>query len=298
MDVALPVPLTFWGNNASNLPIHVRRWRELRFICTYVFPIIHEHYAGSIKQVISMLSKYLIHLQKGRGRSETLRARHRSYDVLPGSVHYRTGLLFGYEVSLYNPAKLQLKAVLDASALAAGTQQTTDPSTNFTTVQNDAMNVATWMFSQNSILGDSASGVTNEHVLASPSSMSSVAAHNTEIGFQFINPLTAGVVTQGDINGKEIRVYGSYGFVPQFIGFAKLSGTFPVMDFSNGGLPMLDAVLCFDLSASMDDFTYVWLVHRYYNSTTTYADYATVNFTGNGNGMNPNGDTFKHCITH
>jgi Flp pilus assembly protein TadG len=45
VDVRLPVPLTFWGNSASN--ILSSNGGKIRFIRSYAFPIIHEHYAGS-----------------------------------------------------------------------------------------------------------------------------------------------------------------------------------------------------------------------------------------------------------
>jgi Flp pilus assembly protein TadG len=43
VDVALPIPLNFWGNNFTNLLSS--NGGKIRFIRTYAFPIVHEYYA-------------------------------------------------------------------------------------------------------------------------------------------------------------------------------------------------------------------------------------------------------------
>lgn len=194
---------------------------------------------------------------------------------------------FGYEVSLYNLAKLQLKACVDSAALAAGCSQATNNNSNFATVQSQAQDTAAWMFRQNSVLGDSLSAASNLGV-NSPSVLNPTA-HNAQIAFQWMDPATDSVVSAGNPLGKQIRVWGAYGFVPVFSKFAKLSGTFPVIDYANGGLPQLDVVLCFDLSGSMDDFTYVFLVRRARTSSATATPVYTVVNAG-GQNMSPLGN--------
>ncbi|MBI2810562.1 MAG: VWA domain-containing protein, partial [Candidatus Melainabacteria bacterium] len=91
----------------------------------------------------------------------------------------------------------------------------------------------------------------------------SPAANKAQLYFQYLDPVTRQAVPLGSTNGKIIQVTGAFGFVPFFSKFLKLLGPYPVVERSNGGLPQLDVVLCFDISASMDDFTLVSVVNRY-----------------------------------
>jgi hypothetical protein len=165
---------------------------------------------------------------------------------------------FVYDLSLCHLAHQQLRSCLDSCALAAGATNASSNSTSPMTTQTGAIATAMNMFSQNTILGQSLSGCVQ---VSSPPT--TPAANKTQLYFQFLDPITKQPVPLGSTNGKIIQVTGGFGFVPSFAKFIGLALTYPVIETSNGGLPMLDIVLCFDTSASMDDFTQVSIVNRY-----------------------------------
>jgi von Willebrand factor type A domain len=168
-----------------------------------------------------------------------------------------------YEMCLYNLAKQQLKACVDSAALAAGAAVATADSTDDTTTQMSAKATAMQMFQQNTVLSYSLSDATE-----SSTTPMTPAANKAQLYFQFLDPVTRQPVPLGSTNGKIIQITGAFGFTPFFAKYLKLIGTYPVVETSNGGLPQLDVVLCFDISASMDDFTLVSIVDRYYVSKT------------------------------
>ncbi len=59
---------------------------------------------------------------------------------------------------------------------------------------------------------------------------------------------------------------------PPFAPITQVTGPFTILESANGGLPMLDVILCFDFSSSMDDFTKVSVVNRFKgdNDKATY----------------------------
>ncbi len=175
--------------------------------------------------------------------------------------------MFVFEMARYNLAAQQLKNCLDSAALAAACSTTGSNATSAAATQTTAMNAAMYMFQQNSILSfpltstpaPAGYGITN------PSW--SPVANQAQLYFEFLDPVTKLPVPYGSSNGKILRVYGSWGFVPITAKFTGLNiGPYVIQDQSDGGLPQLDVVLCFDISASMDDFTYVSLVNRSDNS--------------------------------
>jgi len=201
---------------------------------------------------------------------------------------------FAYNVSLYNLAKQQLKACVDGAALAAGCSQAANNNlTSYSTVQSQAEQTAVWLFRQNSILGD-ALGTTNPNgpatIVHGSGSILQPLARQGLLSYEWINPTTGAIVADGDPTGKTIRVFGAYGFVPAFGNFSYMGGlVFPIIDSANGALPQLDVVLCFDLSSSMDDFTYCFCVQRVWDKVNSRTTYLIVN-KGGGNGMSPLGN--------
>jgi hypothetical protein len=163
-----------------------------------------------------------------------------------------------YEMCLYNLAKQQLKACVDSAALAAGATVATSDNLDPATTQIGAKTTALNMFRQNSILSYSLSDASESSTIPM-----TPAANKSQLYFQYLDPITRQAVPLGSTNGKIIQVTGAFGFVPFFAKFLKMLGPYPVVEMSNGGLPQLDVVLCFDISASMDDFTLVSVVNRY-----------------------------------
>jgi Flp pilus assembly protein TadG len=176
--------------------------------------------------------------------------------------------LFSYELARYSLAKQQLKACLQSAALAAGTANASSNSLVTTTTQQTAMALALNILQQQSILGASCAGATSQGLVTSTPTMSP-GANQTIIAFEFIDPQTNQPVGLGSANGKIIKVMGCFGFVPLFTSFTRIGGVVPIYESSNGGLPMLDVILCFDISSSMDDFTNISIVYRYNNTRVT-----------------------------
>lgn len=167
--------------------------------------------------------------------------------------------LVSYEMGRYELAKQQLKACVESCALAAGATTASSNNLDPTVTQNDAIATALNMFKQNTILDQGLSTATQSSSLPL-----NPAANSAQLYFQFLDPVTRKAVPLGSTNGKIIQVTAAFGFVPVFGGMSRLgTGVFPIIEMSNGGLPMLDVVLCFDISSSMDDFTNVSVVSRY-----------------------------------
>ncbi len=170
--------------------------------------------------------------------------------------------LFAFEVARYSLAKQQLKACVESCALAAGATNAIGNDTDPSITQRSAIATATDMFQRNTILDQS---------LASATGASSLpltpGANQSQLFFQFLDPITRQPVPIGSTNGKVIQVTGAFGVVPLFAAFLNWPGVYPAVETANGGLPMLDVVLCFDISASMDDFTPISIVDRYKNGS-------------------------------
>jgi hypothetical protein len=193
--------------------------------------------------------------------------------------------MFVFEMTRYNLAAQQLKNCLDSAALAAACAVTGSNSSAPSTTQTAAMNAAIWMFQQNSIFNYPLSGVSTTPVYGTTNPSWTPTPNAAALYFEFLDPITKNPVSYGSSNGKIIRVFGSWGFVPstaQFIGIG--AGPYIIQDSSDGGLPQLDVILCFDTSASMDDFTNVSLVNRYANGS--YNGYCLPGSTGQVNGQN------------
>ncbi len=80
---------------------------------------------------------------------------------------------------------------------------------------------------------------------------------------------------------QTIQIQTFFTEAPIFFGtFLPIAQQFTVSAVSYGGLPMLDLVLCFDMSGSMDDATPVCLVERYWQTTPAQVIWATCVGTG------------------
>jgi hypothetical protein len=166
--------------------------------------------------------------------------------------------LLAFEIARYSLAKQQLKTCVESCALAAGATNASGNITDPMAAQQAAMATALNMFQRNRILDQSLASATQATALPM-----SPAANQATLYFQFLDPVTLQPVPLGSTDGKRIQVTGAFGVVPLFSSFLNLKASYPAVEISNGGLPMLDIVLCFDISASMDDFTPISIVDRY-----------------------------------
>ncbi len=201
--------------------------------------------------------------------------------------------MFGYEMVQYNLCQQQLKACLDSAALAAACSTTSSSSTSASTTQTNAMNQAFWMFQQNSILGVPLT-TTPAYTYGTANPTFTPVANQAQVYFQFLDPITMSPVAYGATNGKIVRIFGCFGFVPVFSKFINIMpGPYLVQRQSDGGLPQIDVVLCFDISASMDDFTNVSLVNR----SNTLTQGATNSYALAGAGVQGPLYTIQSCTS-
>ncbi len=170
--------------------------------------------------------------------------------------------LLGFEIARYCLVHQQLQACVESAALAGAATIASSNTTDPTTTQNAAMATALNMFKNNSILGQSLANTTQSSTYPLQPS-----GNQASVYFQFLDPVTRQAVNLGSTNGKILQVTGAFGFVPIFQKFVGLGSSYVAAATSNGGLPMLDLVLCFDISASMDDFTPISIVDRYSNGS-------------------------------
>jgi hypothetical protein len=193
--------------------------------------------------------------------------------------------MFVFELARYNLADQQLKNCVDLAALTAACSTTGSNATSASVTQTTAMNQAYYMFQQNSIFSIQLTS-TPMYSFGTANPVMNPAANQAQLYFQFLNPTTKLPVAFGSDLGKILRITGAFGFVPSTAKFTGLPlGPYVITEMSDGGLPMLDVVLCLDLSGSMDDFTNVSLVQRYkgptaYNSSAGTGGNAYAVYTG------------------
>jgi hypothetical protein len=103
----------------------------------------------------------------------------------------------------------------------------------------------------------------------------------SKIFFQFIDPNTQQVVPISSPNGKIISVTSCAG---EYLAFGKYLGipNFQVSAYSTGSVPVLDVVICFDVSGSMDDQTNVTFAKRYYDKTIGLTEPIALNGAAQG----------------
>ncbi len=146
-------------------------------------------------------------------------------------------------------------------------------------------------FCENSLSGTPllAIGFSNANVNPSESSSTSQPAHfNNSAPWTNVNPNTAqvnfvlldasgnqtnwnsggGPIQNGLTPATSLRVDAYYGYTLPILGGLNI-GPFTMNASSAGGLPQLDVILCFDISGSMDDFTNITFINRYWVDTRT-----------------------------
>jgi von Willebrand factor type A domain len=176
--------------------------------------------------------------------------------------------LFGFEVSRFFLMQQQLMGVTDAATLA-GTAALTglQQSQNLTALQNAAMAVVAATFEQNSVLQTNFNS-SNVQISANQAAL----AAPTQAGHAVVNitllDANGAQQTTGSANVVSMKVQAIFTdntIFAQAGGFLSISPTVTVSSISSAGLPQVDMVLCFDVSASMDDATNVVLINRVWN---------------------------------
>lgn len=165
--------------------------------------------------------------------------------------------LLGFEIHRIELAREQLRAACDAASLSAAATLASSDNLNPTLAHTTAINTALTTFRQNLVIGTSLSAASQ-----AASTTDSPNANEALLYFEFLDPHNNNaVVPLGDSRGKIIKVDGTFGLVPAFGKFLGINST-AIRTTSWGGVPDLDVVLCFDVSASIDDQTNVSFVKR------------------------------------
>jgi hypothetical protein len=166
-----------------------------------------------------------------------------------------------FEINRLELAREQLRVACDAASLAAAATLASSDNVDVTTAQNQAIATALTTFQANSVLGTSLSSSST-----TTSSSATPTANQALIYVQLLDPHNNNAaVAVGNAAGKIISVSATFGVVPAFGQFLGI-GQIPVTVNSSGGVPDLDVVLCFDVSASIDDQTPVTFVRRRWDS--------------------------------
>lgn len=168
-----------------------------------------------------------------------------------------------FEFARYSLCCQQFQHCVDIAALGGAAGLASSQTTNQSVAQTAAIQTAQWMMEQNYILDKSLNGKTNwtsgTTIPTRPNT-----PNTANMCFTWVDPET-GVPTGTPGDQKVFRVSGAYAYPPlvgSWIGLGNGSLA-AVVAIGNGGGTMLDVVLCFDLSGSIDDSTYVSIVDRY-----------------------------------
>lgn len=172
-----------------------------------------------------------------------------------------------FEFARYNLCCQQFQHCVDIAALGGAAGLASAQTTNQGTAQAAAIQTAQWMMEQNYVLDKSLSGKTTWTAGTTIPTMPS-APNTASMAFTWVDPET-GSPTGVAGDQKIFRVSGAYAYPPlvgSWIGLGN-STLAAVVAIGNGGGTMLDVVLCFDLSGSIDDSTKISMVDRWRNGT-------------------------------
>lgn len=177
--------------------------------------------------------------------------------------------LFAFELNRMEVAREQLRGATQAAALAGAATLASSNDTSATQAQTTAMDTALTSFQVNSIIGVSLGNATLTY-----STPDNPGANNSAIFVQFLNPNNNNQpVSLGDPTGKTVQVTSFFGLQPAFGKYLGIN-TVTISETAYGGVPQMDLVLLFDVSASIDDETPVTFVKRVWNSGSN-----TINYT-------------------
>jgi von Willebrand factor type A domain len=174
---------------------------------------------------------------------------------------------FAFEASRVQLAQREVTAICDAASLT-GTAMLASSDISNDDAANDKLTYA-----QENAAGWARNMVLNSNILGIPLTTASNAMNLLNFGnglqpgqcsyvIGLADP-TANYISRsvGDIRGKSVSCFVAYGYRPSFLGMVGV-GLVSILGSSYGGLPQIDAVLVFDMSASMDDQTVVTFVRR------------------------------------
>lgn len=166
-----------------------------------------------------------------------------------------------FEMARYSLCVQEFQHCVDAASLGGAAGLASSNNTNQAQAQNIAITTAQWIFERNSVLGVPLQG--NSTYSISSNKPATPALNKAVLHFTWVDP-TNGVPTQNPSAQKILNIQGAFGYQPLVGSWLGLpSAPFHAAAFGNGGGPILDLVLCLDLSASIDDSTITSFVERY-----------------------------------
>ncbi|HEY9787962.1 MAG TPA: hypothetical protein V6D17_21415 [Candidatus Obscuribacterales bacterium] len=180
--------------------------------------------------------------------------------------------IFAFEVARYQHGVQQLEANTDSAALAGAAmlvtsrfQKPVDRLKRFQEATIAAENAFKSTFKDtggqlNIILGSTLTDAKNVGRNGTPQIGS--APGYCEYKVEAINPANLTVVEPTAPEAKAIRFTALFTGRPAFGRFLGLNQLVPIFSKSTAGIPVLDIVVCFDISGSMDDSTRVSLINR------------------------------------
>lgn len=185
--------------------------------------------------------------------------------------------LLGFEFARYTLLAAQLQSVTDAATLAGtAALASSPPGYTYTDLHNLAMDVAVQTFEQNSVLQTPFSAT---NVVANKNTavlLGTPPLYKAHLNITLLNQAGTAVAT-GSNDAVTMRVQAIYSDAPIFASnLLKIGAIETASAVSDGGLPQLDLILCFDVSGSMDDQTKVALVKRFWNPGLDTVDYQVV----------------------
>lgn len=169
--------------------------------------------------------------------------------------------VFSFEGIRAFTARDELRSATESAALAAAAALASSDSTDPVAAHLNSIVAAHAAFNANTIVGNqlaTALTATNNSHQPPPAQSS--------LFIQFLDPNNNNLPTSGPsyLNGTNIKLVGAYTLVPAFnVGV----GTHTIRAEANGRTPMLDLVMCFDISSSMDDQTKLTVVRRRWDPT-------------------------------
>lgn len=183
--------------------------------------------------------------------------------------------LFTFEISRAMAIREQLRSDCQAAALAGAARLASSDNTDTYQTHQDVVAAAVQAFRANSI---------NEFVLTDAETVETTT-HNpgknqASIYVRLLNPNSTPPnqpVSLGDPDGRIVQVVGAFGLTPAFGTFLGITGPYTLRSEGLGRVPQLDIVLCFDVSASIDDQTPVTFVRRYWNSAQNRIRHLVIN---------------------
>lgn len=174
--------------------------------------------------------------------------------------------LLAFDLSKYYWASLQMRSAVDAAALSGvATLASGDSANDVGNSHRNAAKSAWETFQRNSIFGTNMSTALDPvptHVNVAQPTTLPVGQSEIYIDLLDINrqPLVSWNTATSE-RARVMRVHGYQGYRPtfgQYLGFPDLL----LVATSDGAVPTLDLLLCFDISGSMDDNTPVEFINR------------------------------------